>query len=1107
MNTTFFSRRLQRLLLLVAAVGMLGTTALAIGAAAPANTQITNQASVSYEDSVGNTYSATSNDAVITVKQIYSATLAQDDRSVVSAPAQTVYFTHTITNGGNGTDVFDVTVTDANDASTATDGLDFTSISVYQDGGANCAGANGQVDPAEVLLDTKAAAAVSTVSIDAGDQACLVVAATLPATATGGSEYDLTVQVLAREGTGAGVAGSVTDLTTGKGDDSADDTNQDAAKVTTGPALQINKQSVHNTATSTVTYTIEVRNTGAEAATNVVIFDGYPANTNLSSAITSTGFSNALDASDTAAANIATLQDETTLDAAVGVDQDLNGDGDATDTTEIALDIDLNNDGSKNTDAIPGFIGLDGTLPINTTITVSYSVSYNATALGAGYVIKNTARVCMTDAGNDIDLDANPDCKTSNETNDPVPQVYAVQITDTGTDASNNVNDGGDDDATANEVQSVDQANEGDLVLFNNIVTNNGNGNDTLELSIANDGGAAANGSGIAYLAAISGGTACDGSAARQFPSGTVFTIADKTTNAPLSNTNGLLDVDTGVLAQNASLNIVVRAKLPPASNGAGEYCASIQVKSAGDATKTDYKMERLGRINAPSVDLANTDNSAGSGDADGFDPSTTITDASATTTVAADIGDLVTFDLWIRNDGGSSESFDLEALGGIGTVGDTTPNAIAANFTVVFTDQDSGNSIPDGSVITTTDNVPPGGSTKVRAEIQVPSDATLTLADYLADLNDDASANASDKLDDTKPGGVTPGSGDGDGDYGFIFRVTGNNSGAQDVKLDAIDVNDVELITLTPNNNGQVEPGGTITYTHTLANKGNTLETVFLSVATSSTDFDTSLLKIDTDNNGSYDTFLTALADGSTVTMANVNGGTNTISVSNDASGISFVNMNPGDTLPIQNVVTAKTSAAAGTQNTDTLTASYNAKTSSVTAQDVTTVVTTQIRATKTVAPDIDCNGTPDEAFKETATTTVAPGKCAVWQIVLKNESSQIAKNVVLTDAAPPFTSYLAGSMTSCTKDTGISVTADASMNTHCTAVGGVSVDHTDGSDDETNAGNNYDASESSGAVTFYVGSDDAGTGGATEPDNTTGGTLSPGEAITVRFSVQLDQ
>ena len=66
-----------------------GATFNAYGATA-AGTEIKNLATVSYEDSAGNSYTAQSNEAVVTVAQVYSAAINSTDTSLTASPGQPV---------------------------------------------------------------------------------------------------------------------------------------------------------------------------------------------------------------------------------------------------------------------------------------------------------------------------------------------------------------------------------------------------------------------------------------------------------------------------------------------------------------------------------------------------------------------------------------------------------------------------------------------------------------------------------------------------------------------------------------------------------------------------------------------------------------------------------------------------------------------------------------------------------------------------------------------------------------------------------------------------------------------------------------------------------
>ena len=1123
----------------VAAVGVAGLGALAQAAVAPAGDPITNQATVTYEDTVGNPYNASSNSATVTVAQVFNATISQDSLNSVAGPAQTVYTTHTITNNGNGEDIFHVTV--AQDAATSTDTADFDSLAVFLDGSAtasagtvttnDCSGTNGQVDPGEVLLANTTTLS-NTITIPAGQTACIVVEAQVPATALDGETYELTVTAEAENGNaGAPQTNSVADITDGNatigggtnGVDGLDGTNNDRVTITADAALQINKTAIHTPATATsngsIAYTIQVSNTGAASANELYIFDGIPANTVLLPG--SVLFNGAATASGDDTLQItATDITEANIDALVAANvnaTDLNGDGDSLDVTETDLGIDVDTDGSTDGVTNQGVFVYDHSLPANTTVTLQFTVTYSNTLAG-GSVINNFAYL-SSDSNDDGDSEDPGETNSAGPAPITIPTIRSVDIDDTGDGALGN-NDGTDEDATDdpdnNDVQSVQSAAEGSTVVFNNILTNNGNAPDDLVVTVNGaDGGLAwFNGpdglsstadDATAYptpLAGVIGSLSCDGTAARGFPVGTTFAVANAS-GVPFPG--GLV----ANIAAGASVNITVTATLPAGTNGVGEYCASTQVVSVNDASAVDYKLERLGEITPPAVDLANTNNSALAGDTEPFPSVDGIALGSPVLTQVGNPGDVVTFPLFIRNDGGTGESFTL-ASGGTwngGAQADATFAAgvlgpIPAGWSVVFQDNDPATATPDGTVITSTDTIPAGSAIQVLVEVTIPATATDSQANFVSDIDGGA---GNDPID---------GNGDGDNDYPFIFQITGNSSGSVDVILDAVDVNEVEAIVVAPDQTGQVEPGGTITYAHTVSNNGNTTEAVVITVVddrdgdgAEPNDFNSSIIRVDTTCDGVVDTVLTA-----------VTGTTNNVCLAGDAastptgdynSGTGELTMGPGDQVAIEVTVSSRTSAPTSVINTTTVTATWDAGADSETATDQTTVVTVQLRAVKTVALDAACDGTPDTAFAATSIADAAPGECVIWQIVVENQSSQAARNVLIQDAAPAFTTYEAGtpagtvgSMESCVGDAGVAASDIA------TACPGVVCALTDAQDTDAACASTHDAHTNGTDVFFYVGQAD---GANPAPDGSTigaeiGGTLSPGEFVTVRFRVLVD-
>ena len=184
----------------VLSLGFLFGSSSASAAAPPANTVIGNQASATYSDSSGTTQLATSNLVQTTVQQVGSFTLDtvnQVTTTVVNtklgAAGSVVYAPHILTNTGNGSDTFTITVDADNDA--------FSKVEVYPD-------ANGDgVPDSTTALCTAAPAAVCSVPAQTvpGNNGVFrfVVAYTIPGTASSATGAFDTATLTATPGTPA----------------------------------------------------------------------------------------------------------------------------------------------------------------------------------------------------------------------------------------------------------------------------------------------------------------------------------------------------------------------------------------------------------------------------------------------------------------------------------------------------------------------------------------------------------------------------------------------------------------------------------------------------------------------------------------------------------------------------------------------------------------------------------------------------------------------------------------------------------------------------------------------------------------------------------------
>ena len=978
-----------------------------VQAAAPlAGTEIKNLATVSYEDENGNKYTAQSNEAIITVAPQYRATL-ENDKELIAAPGQTVYFPHTLENIGNVEDTYALTTTAVDNAGADVNG----SVKIFKD-----TNGNGQPDAGEPEI--------TELTLAAGKTGNIVISYVIPASAVDNdfAEIELTAT---SNSTGAIVedigdnadkeaTGETTDAngnTIPSGDEKA--TNNDKVTVGSGPILVLNKESVIDKVNKKITYTLTVKNTGSSAAAKVDILDALPK-------VDSNG-DGTLDAQTTLIAN--SIVTNGLLDA---------GDITAVETDETTLGADIDADGK--TDATKVIHAMDMELAPNTTISVEYSVTYDD-KWAAGASIDNTF-VAFEDADGDHKPPTGKNPSKSNKTHDEVPQNYGVLATDDGTTATSSptVNDGGDDhsdvstDGTGDDdIQYVDTIASGDTVVFTHTIKNEGNGDDKFNLTVANT----------------------------DFPSGTVFTFWNEDGTVQLTDSDGDNVPDTGILGQNKTKTIVVKADLPSGVSKPGaESSAVLTATSSVDPAATGSKQSddttlTLGEITAPAVDLS----AVGAAQ-----PNTGFNDAGVKNAHNEGpvflkdglVGGTVIFPMSVANEAGSPDSFLLSY------------DKLPAGWAVVF--KDNSGTASQGDTITSTPFIPAGKTFEYIAEVKI----SATASQALADSDRAADVDGHDKTDDSA---VNLEDTDGDKDYVIDFMVTSAvDSTRNDMISHAIDVADVKSVEITPDGTNQIQPGGTVDYPHKLSNDGNVDEAIELSSENNDPDWNSRTL-IKTESGDLVE--LTNLKPGDKVVVNKPDGSTKTVALTDtDSDGKVEFPLEAGEYINVTDKVFAPSDAAQGEVNTTTLTVTDPDGTKRSAAEDNSNVISGQVRLTKTVALDANCDNTPDGAYAQIQTSKVEPGQCAIWKILAKNEGDTLVKNVIVNDSIPAYTSYLAGSL----------------------RIEGATADPSDTMGDDAGEYN-----QTANKVTYYLGAKaDAAT--------SKGGELASGESTTVRFTIRVE-
>lgn len=447
------------------------------------------------------------------------------------------------------------------------------------------------------------------------------------------------------------------------------------------------------------------------------------------------------------------------------------------------------------------------------------------------------------------------------------------------------------------------------------------------------------------------------------FPPGTGFFLYRDDGVTPLVNSGGDPTLpETPPVAPGASYDVVLRVVLPPAVVG-GPFTvekAAISVNDPGVESDPDA-VDTLTLISASTVDVTNPTGGAGQGP-----------EGAPVETQSANPGQTVTFSLTVSNSSAAADNYDLAAsddptdTGAPGLDNLTLP----AGWTVVFRN--------GGSTITNTGPIAAGGSLAISVDVTVPLGAAAV---------------------------PTPG-------QSLFFQALSPVTSALDVKHDAVIVNTIRNVVITPDNTGQVFPGGSVVYAHTLTNNGSVPEpaaSITLSTAESSGLWASQIFR-DVNGDGVLDGGDTPIASAADVPV-----------------------LAPGATLAILVRVNAPPGAPVGSINTTTVTATPSATVNGTapsapdSAVDTTSVVSGNLTLQKEQAPDAGCDGTADAAYV-TGQLSALPGTCILYRITATNAGTTDITALIISDATP----------TETTESTLVSVTPLGAGNVTEPGIGG---------------------------------------------------------------------
>ncbi|MGL4785450.1 MAG: hypothetical protein ACRC2Q_01000, partial [Cetobacterium sp.] len=253
------------------------------------------------------------------------------------------------------------------------------------------------------------------------------------------------------------------------------------------------------------------------------------------------------------------------------------------------------------------------------------------------------------------------------------------------------------------------------------------------------------------------------------FPVGTTFRMALQTPGQgerPALDNNGDGIIDTGTVEINETVNVILYAQLPQnITNLQSNYTVKKVATSTHTPTYNLNVLDTLTTLTAATVDLTNNQDLAANANAPGkgLGP-----EQSPVTQVSLNPGQAGNLVLYVNNTSSYiTDTFKLE----VSTKADFSDQNLPVGIGVKF-------KISGGVEVTSTTPILPNNSLRVDAEVSVALNTTAK----------------------TVP---------------LYFRVTSLTTGAKDIKYDAVTVNAIRNVSITPNNTGSTYAGGQVIYTH----------------------------------------------------------------------------------------------------------------------------------------------------------------------------------------------------------------------------------------------------------------------------------------------------
>ncbi len=642
---------------------LFGTAAFAQTTAA--TTQISNQASATYLDSLGNPQTTNSNVAITVVQAVYGYTItpsgtagtgtgnftgALPGQTQNQIPGSTVNFPYVITNTSNTGITVNLALSQQTGVNTDGDTFDLVSPLIYDD--ANC---NGQLDFGESAITSSALTQLAP-----GNVKCIIVAGGIPGStpAAGRANINLT-------SSGAAPAAAATDNVNFARVDVLNDADLTLAKTASAPVLN------SGSGLFEITYGLSGTNAGNLAAKS------KPAVVTIGTAIDGILISDPIPAGATYVTGSATGSS-----GAVGTTSVVYSSTAAGTTWSLSETTPVARVGLLMRDATPGDGLSTNTLSVGATYTLNFKVSIPASTPGLTPITNVAAIDYRNNNGTtNVTVPSNTVTSTSPELKStaigPVGQpVGTASGTASYTDPVSGLSFTYTRSGVGAPTNTLDQevvatAPSGTVVTFVNTVRNTGNTTQTFNISVQS----------------VTSGY-----------------------SAALYQSDGSTGLGSGVtLAPGADYNVVVKLTVPAGSTPSASANVTAVIKSDA-GTSSDITTDILTAITSgQSVDIRNNDNLPGTAPLTG----TTNTPIAITTNP----GTTVYYPLTVQNTGVVSDTYAL------------TTSGLPSGSTVAYYLDTNGDGLPDGAPITSTAVLSPNQILQLVAVVTVPANAAPATA------------------------------------------------------------------------------------------------------------------------------------------------------------------------------------------------------------------------------------------------------------------------------------------------------------------------------------------------------------------------------------------